>query len=683
MRAFDWHSHPLGDPASWPESLKTNIRLILNSRFPMFIWWTENLYMFHNDAYLPALGNKHPKALGASARVMWAEVWHEVGVIAENILRGGNPFYAEGLQLLLERNGFLEETYWTFSYSSAFDDRGEVNGIFCACFEMTSTMHGKRRLKTMKDVSERINQIRSIDQAGQLTCDILLQNKEDLPFSAIYLLNNTATEASLIGKAGNIEGDFLPVTISLMQEDTPWALKSTLNNRQMNLLDSSAMHIEAVLENRVPALIKQSVVLPVMRPGQDQVIGFFIAGLSPWLAYNSDYISFHELLAAHIATSVTSVQAREELARQQEYLSEIFQQAPVGIAIVRGPNYVIDLANPGVCEIWGRKSEEVLGKHVSEALPEVVDQGIIQLLDSVVEKGEPFITNEFPIVLERNGAMETVYLNFIYHPMRDSQGVTSGVIAVAVDISEQVKYKHSLEALNRELLVTNADLDNFVYSASHDLKAPISNIEGLMQALVDQLPEDVLDSETVQRLVELIQTSVDRFKRAVIDLTDVAKIQRQAGEDVASINLAEVVNEVQLDFEPEIKGVNARIETNIDPDIFIHFSSKNVRSIIYNLLSNALKYKAPDRQPFIEITAWHTNDHVVLSVADNGLGFEKAEESKIFSMFKRLHDHVEGTGVGLYIVKRIVENAGGAISVESEVGVGSTFKIYFKHSEKA
>src|SRR5690606_36104326 len=130
MREFDWHNHPLGDPAQWPQSLKTNIRLILNSRFPMFIWWSEDLYMFHNDAYLPALGNKHPEALGAKARVMWAEIWHEIGVIAENILHGGNPFYAEGLKLLLERKGFLEETYWTFSYSSAFDDMGEINGIF-------------------------------------------------------------------------------------------------------------------------------------------------------------------------------------------------------------------------------------------------------------------------------------------------------------------------------------------------------------------------------------------------------------------------------------------------------------------------------------------------------------------------------------------------------------------------
>ncbi len=84
MRAFDWENHPLGSPAAWPESLKANIRLILNSGFPMFICWSKELYMFHNDAYLPALGKKHPEALGSSARVVWTEIWEDIGVIVDN-----------------------------------------------------------------------------------------------------------------------------------------------------------------------------------------------------------------------------------------------------------------------------------------------------------------------------------------------------------------------------------------------------------------------------------------------------------------------------------------------------------------------------------------------------------------------------------------------------------------------
>ncbi|WP_347159096.1 PAS domain-containing sensor histidine kinase [Pontibacter chitinilyticus] len=676
MRAFDWDNHPIGNPSLWPESLRTNVRLLLNSGFPMFIWWSQDLYMFHNDAYLPALGNKHPEALGASARVMWAEIWKDLGVVVDNILKGGNPFYAEALKLMLERKGFPEETYWTFSYSPVFDDQGKVNGIFCACHEVTGRVINARRLKSLKDVSEIMPFVQALEQAGQQTCDILFENKGDIPFCMIYLLNGTATAATLIGKAGNIAPSSSPAVIDLVKQDSSWPIASVRASRQATLLNCSHLNIVSVTDEDLPNQVKQAVILPVMRPGQNQVIGFLIAGISPQLEYNEDYKGFHALLEGQIAITITSVQAREELARQQEYLKEIFQQAPVGITIIRGPKHIIDLANPGVCEIWGRKPEDVLGKPVVEALPEVVDQGIIQLLDNVVNTGQPFIANELPLMLERNGELETVFLNFIYHPLRDAQGCINGVIAVAIDISQQVKFRQSVEALNDELLATNSDLDNFVYSASHDLKAPVSNIEGLMRALVEDLPKDVLQTGSVKKILTLIQASVDRFKQAVSDLAEVAKIQRQGEDDISFIHLADVVAEVLLDFDLQIAG--AWIETEVPADVVIQFSAKNVRSIVYNLISNALKYRSPDRELCIRITAEQTPDQVIFTVQDNGLGLNPAEKNKIFTMFKRLHDHVEGTGVGLYIVKRIIENAGGSIEVESNIGTGSTFRVSFK-----
>ena len=678
MRAFDWENHPLGSPENWPESLKNNIRLMINSGFPMFIWWSDDLFCFNNDAYIPALGKKYPEALGKPAAKVWAEIWHTLEDIVKDIQETGNSFYADSLLLYLERKGFSEETYWTFSYSPVFDDNGAYNGIFCACTEVTSTVFSERRLKSLKDVSEKLTQMHTLDQAGQLTCDILLENQHDVPFSMIYLLNGTATEATLIGKAGNCPADSAETTVFLAEADSGWRFAEVLAHKQPEIISLSTSQFNTDPEQGTNVHPTQAVVLPVIRPGQEQVIGFFITGISPTQDYTSDYKGFHLLLANQIATSITSIQSREELARQQEYLQNIFQQAPVGICIVSLPDYVIDLANPGVGEIWGRKQEDVLGKPIVEALPEVVDQGIIELLDGVVNSGEPFIANELPLLLERNGELEQVYLNFIYHPMRDSQGFVSGVIAVAVDITQQVRYRLSIEALNEELLVANADLDNFVYAASHDLKAPISNIEGLMNALADYLPEETLRSETVKRVIELIEASVNRFKKAVTDLTEVAKIQRESGSDVASFNILEVVDEVLPDFESAIAENNAKVVKLLAPDAVIRFSAKNIRSVIYNLISNALKYRSPDRDPIIQIATEVLPEQVVLSVTDNGLGFDQADESKIFSMFKRLHDHVEGSGIGLYIVKKIVENAGGKIVVKSKIGEGSTFSIFFK-----
>jgi len=674
MRAYDWAKHPLGNPDQWPQSLKNNIRLLLHSGFPMFIWWSKDFFHFYNDAYISTLGIKHPAALGASARELWAEIWNDVGGIAESILAGGKPFYTEGLLLYLDRNGFPEETYWTFSYSPAFNDGGQVAGVFCACTEMTNTILGQRRLKTLKDIADAMPQVENLGQACQAACNLLAQNKTDLPFSQIYLLNRSGTKAVCLGKAG--PWDF-PKVVELYnkQQEEIWnkpmaevmQFKTTFlvdDLQRLDLSDSSA--------------VQKAAVLPIFRPGQDQLIGFFVAGISPNLLYDADYQNFHKLLVGQIATSVASVQARQEIIRQQTELKDLFEQAPVAICILRGPEYVIELAIPGICEIWGKKQEDVLGKPVLEALPEVSDQGIKELLDGVVQTGIPYVNKELPLQFLRNGAMETVYVSFVYHPFRNVLGKIVGVIAVAIEINEQVEARHQVEAINQELLAINADLDNFVYAASHDLKAPISNIEGLMETLVEFLPPNILHQDEVQQVLSMIQASVGRFKRAVADLTEVAKVQREASEDVASIYLPEVVEDVQLDFENTIKAAGAQIKTHFSAEATVRFSAKNVRSIVYNLFSNALKYRSPQRALEITISTQATPDYIVLTVTDNGLGMRAEDQSKIFSMFKRLHDHVEGTGIGLYIVKRIVENAGGKIEVESQEGKGTTFQVYFK-----
>jgi PAS domain S-box-containing protein len=678
MRAYNWNDHPLGNPDKWPESLKTNIRLMLNSGFPMFIWWSDKFYMFHNDAYLPALGNKHPAALGASARDMWAEIWEQLGVVAEGVLENARQFYADSLLILLDRKGFIEETYWTFSYSPAFNDNGKAEGVFCACFEVTNTVLAQRRQRTLKDISEAMNQVLTLEQACQLTCEFLNVDNSDIPFSRIYLLEDSGTVARLYGKSGDLISDGAPLTIELTDEEAVWPLAKVKREKRVLLMDELPSAILQQAEDRDNELPKQAVIYPVFKAAQDNVIGFFISGISPKLEYDSNYLGFHALLTGQIATSITSVQAREQIVQQQQYLNDIFQQAPVAIAILRGPEHIIDLANPGICELWGRRPKDVLGKPVLKALPEIRDQGIKELLDGVYNTGEPFVANELPVKLMRSGQLENNYFNLVYHPLRNAQNSIAGVIAVAVSINEQVEARFETEEINKQLLATNADLDNFVYSASHDLKAPISNIEGLMNALTLHLPPEVLESPTVKQLIGFIKASVERFKRTVTELTKVARIQRESGEDVQYVNLAEVVAEVKLDLESAINESGAELELEFPKDSYVRFSAKNVRSVVYNLLSNAIKYRAARRTPQIRIYTENTLDYVILSVSDNGLGIDLTQQHKMFSMFKRLHDHVEGSGVGLYIVKKVVENAGGKIEVESEVGVGSTFRVFFK-----
>jgi PAS domain S-box-containing protein len=228
---------------------------------------------------------------------------------------------------------------------------------------------------------------------------------------------------------------------------------------------------------------------------------------------------------------------------------------------------------------------------------------------------------------------------------------------------------------NDELTRVNVDLDSFIYTASHDLKGPITNIEGLLAALADELPIEALTRQPVYDILGMLTKSVERFQRTIGQLSDVAKLHREHGLASAPVLLAPVVHGVALDLAPLVRNTGGQLYFDLPDHLAVHFLEKNLRSVVYNLLSNAFKYRAPDRPPQVRLRAQAEGDLVRLTVQDNGLGMSPAGLRKLFGLFERLHNHVEGSGIGLFMVKKMVDNAGGRISVESEVGVGSTFTV--------
>lgn len=264
--------------------------------------------------------------------------------------------------------------------------------------------------------------------------------------------------------------------------------------------------------------------------------------------------------------------------------------------------------------------------------------------------------------------------------IKDEEGKVVRWIGTNTDITEQIKAEETLQKRNIALQRINNDLDNFIYTASHDLKTPILNIEGLVGVLQEQISPQSSQDKEVQYTLHLILDSVQRFKRTIEHLTELTKLQKEYSRETSLIHLADMIADVLLDLAPTIQATQAQIEVNVTDCPAIRFSAKNLRSIIYNLLSNALKYHSPERMTRVWVQCQLTDEYEVLSVADNGLGIKLTQQPKLFSMFSRLHSHVEGSGIGLYMVKKIIENAGGRIDVQSKEGEGSTFYIYFKRS---
>ncbi|MGI4866388.1 MAG: PAS domain-containing protein [Janthinobacterium lividum] len=385
------------------------------------------------------------------------------------------------------------------------------------------------------------------------------------------------------------------------------------------------------------------------------------------------------------ATDVTEqVHARQQREAGLQQLHTIFEQTPVGLVQLTGPDYVVEVANPAICAIWGRERSAVLGQPLFAVLPEIVDQGIPELLDEVRRTGIPFIGDELPLQLLRYGQLQVVYFQFVYQPLTDSDGRVSAVAVVSTDVSAQVlnrqqlaRANEELRAANTQLTHTNTDLDNFIYTASHDLKAPIANIESLLLLLRKQLPAEAQEAGLVPRVLGMMQESVERFRLTIAQLTDLSQLQQVRTEPGQAVDLATVIEAVRLDLAPMLEATGTQLRVDVSACEAIRFAPQHLRSIIFNLLSNAIKYRHPARVPQVQVRCRRTEKQAVLEVQDNGLGLSEAQQGKLFTLFQRLHTHVEGSGVGLYMVKRIVENAGGTIQVHSELGVGSTFSVFF------
>jgi PAS domain S-box-containing protein len=241
--------------------------------------------------------------------------------------------------------------------------------------------------------------------------------------------------------------------------------------------------------------------------------------------------------------------------------------------------------------------------------------------------------------------------------------------AIAIDNSQLF---NDLNNKNGELQQINSELDNFVYTASHDLKAPVLNIEGLIYALTASLENE--KHERVPMMIEMMKTSVLKFKETIQALTDIARTNKNLDEEPDVIDLQEVLEDIRVSMNELIQDTGTRIEVKLGSR-YIRFPKANMMSVLQNLIQNAIKYRSPERLPLIIFNCECRDNKLVIEVKDNGMGIPENQLNKIFVMFKRYHTHIEGTGVGLYLVKRIIENYKGSVAVESEVDKGTTFTI--------
>jgi signal transduction histidine kinase len=328
MRALDWSQTPLGPVEDWPQSLRTTVSILLNSRHPMFIFWGPQLAKLYNDGYRPILGaTKHPGALGQPGPDVWPEIWDTIGPMVEYVRTSGQATWSDDLLLFMHRNGYLEEVYFTFSYSPVRDETGGVAGMFCACIETTERVLGERRLRTLRDLAARASAAKTADDACRMAIDTLANNAADIPFVLLYLIDAGGQFAHLAGTVGlapNTPASPGLVDLTLpIEAQASWPLAHVALTGQAQLVDDLLVRFGALAAGAWPEPPHSALVLPVAQSGQDRSAGVLIAGISARRALDDDYRGFFDLVAGQVATAIANAHAYEEERRRTEALAEL------------------------------------------------------------------------------------------------------------------------------------------------------------------------------------------------------------------------------------------------------------------------------------------------------------------------------------------------------------------------
>jgi signal transduction histidine kinase/ActR/RegA family two-component response regulator len=322
IRAFDWGSTPLGPIRQWPQSLRTALGLLLNSRYPMFVFWGPHLIKIYNDAYRPVLGDKHPWALGRPGPEVWPEIWGDIHPLVERAL-GEDPTWSDDLQLFLLRRGFLEEVYFTFSYSPIHTERGGVGGMFCACSETTSQVLGERRLRALSDLAARPADARTVVDACALSLDVLDRYRSDVPFALLYLIDADGQAARLSASAGVRSDHSSAPSVVRLNDGSGWPLFQVASTREATQLRGLGEIFDSVPEGPWPEPPSAAMLLPIVDRGLERSVGVLVLGISSRRPFDEDYREWFELVAQQVGVSIANARASEEERKRAEALAEL------------------------------------------------------------------------------------------------------------------------------------------------------------------------------------------------------------------------------------------------------------------------------------------------------------------------------------------------------------------------
>jgi signal transduction histidine kinase len=319
IRAMDWSTTPLGPVDNWPQSLRSALSHLLPSKAQIAMFWGPDLVTLYNDAYRPVLGAKHPAALGAPVREVWAEIWEQtLKRLFDSVLATGEAFWAQDLPFFLERHGYPEETYFDVSYDPMRDESGRVSGVFCIVSETTGRVIGERRLRLLRDLGGIAQQASSVSDVFTTAASLLAQYPEDLPFVLFYAQAGDGAAVELVGASGVEARDPVAPRLLGASAHSRWPRGPSLE-----IFETEALAGPGPLRAGTwPEPIRQVAVVPCASGGESPT-SWLVAGISPRRRANEAYCDFLRVVGSNVAAALAAARRSEDERRRAQMLAEL------------------------------------------------------------------------------------------------------------------------------------------------------------------------------------------------------------------------------------------------------------------------------------------------------------------------------------------------------------------------
>ena len=658
-RIIDWSSTSLGPVESWPAALRTAVRMALECPFPINMWCGPELLLIYNDAYRAVLGTKHPSSLGRPGHEVWGEIWPEIAPMFDAIRAGGAPIYAENARFFMSRqNGGLREAWFTFSLSPIRDEAGNVVAFLNVAAETTERVLAERAAEEARAAAERAeNQVREVFAQAPAFMAVLRGPDHVFEFANeayAHLINNR----EIIGK---------PVGVALpeiAEQGFVELLDRVLSTGQAHVGRATPVMLERG-PSRESSLVYLDFIYQPLTDARGERVGVVVHGADVTDAVRGR----HEVERLWLESERARANVQERETRYRFLANAI----PVQVWTAT-PDGRLDYVSDITAEYFGRTPAQMIGEGWFGVLHPDDVAGTLARWQQSLATGEPYEV-EFRL-------WSAAHQAYRWHlaratAQRDERGAIIRWFGTNTEIEERKRAESELKRLTAEALDANRAKSDFLAAMSHELRTPLNAIGGYAQLIELGIRGPVTDEQRIDLLK--IQRSKNHLDALVSDVLNFAKLGSGKIEfRTRPIGVRHTLDAVIEMVAPQLTQKGLRIAPYAAPnDIMALADADRTRQILLNLFANALKFTPANGTITPDVSA--TTDEVAISVTDTGIGIAADQLERIFEPFVQVRRMVDptdhGFGLGLAISRQLARAMGGALTVRSALGEGSTFTL--------